>query len=160
MRSLPADQRPDLQTYTHTLNYTTSVSKSVTLNAIVGYEYFKTDFSGGGFSASGFNTNLDQTTRINIPYTNILGNAKTQNPYFSYANPTAELQSYFARAIFNYSDKIVLNASLRSDGSSKFGKNNKYGYFPAVGVKWVVSNENFMKNSRVFSNLGSPCKGR
>jgi iron complex outermembrane receptor protein len=39
-------------------------------------------------------------------------------------------------------------------GSSKFGKNNRYGYFPAVGAKWVVSNENFMKGSNLFSNLG------
>ncbi len=149
-----ADARLLSQTITHTLNYITPLSKSITLNAIAGYEYFKTDFSGNGVSASGFNTNLDQSTRISIPYTNIFQNAKTQNPYFTYANPTAELQSYFGRVILNFEDKIVLNASLRSDGSSKFGTNNKYGYFPAVGAKWIVSNENFMKNNKIFSNLG------
>jgi len=148
------DARLLSQTISHTLNYITPLTKSITLNAIAGYEYFKTDYSGGTITASGFNTNLDQSTRINIPYTSIMQNAKTQNPYSTYANPTAEIQSYFARAIFNFEDRIVLNASLRSDGSSKFGKNNRYGYFPAVGAKWVVSNESFMKNSKVFSNLG------
>ncbi len=142
------------QLFTHTLNYITPLTKDITLNAIGGFEYFKTDYSGSTITASQFNTNLDFATRISIPYTSILQNAKTQNPLSTYANPTAELQSYFGRAIFNYADKVVLNVSLRADGSSKFGKNNKYGYFPAVGAKWVVSNENFMKNSKIFSNLG------
>jgi iron complex outermembrane receptor protein len=60
------------------------------------------------------------------------------------------LQSYFGRATFNYLDRYVITGSLRADGSSKFGANNRYGYFPAVGVKWVVSNEGFLKNSIYF----------
>lgn len=148
------DAKLTSQTITHTLNYVTPLTKKLTLNAIAGYEYFKTDFSGGSITGSGFNTNLDQTTRINIPYTSVLQNAKTQTPYSTFVNPTAELQSYFARAIFNFDERLVLNASLRADGSSKFGKNNKYGYFPAVGAKWNVSNESFMKNNKIFSSLG------
>jgi iron complex outermembrane receptor protein len=42
---------------------------------------------------------------------------------------------------------------MRADGSSKFGKNNKYGYFPSAGLKWVASNESFMKGSKLFSSL-------
>jgi TonB-linked SusC/RagA family outer membrane protein len=148
------DAKLTSQTITHTLNYVTPLTKKLTLNAIAGYEYFKTNFSGGSITGTGFNTNLDQASRINIPYTSILQNAKTQTPYSTFANPTAELQSYFARAIFNFDERFVVNASLRADGSSKFGKNNRYGYFPAVGAKWNVSNENFMKNSKVFSSLG------
>ncbi|MEO7311721.1 MAG: SusC/RagA family TonB-linked outer membrane protein [Chitinophagaceae bacterium] len=141
------------ETFSHTLNYKTSFSKNFSLDAVAGYEYFKTDFSGGSIAAKGFNTNLSQTNRIGIPYTKLFQNAQTQSPYFTYANPTAELQSFFGRATFNYMDKLVLSASLRADGSSKFGKNNRYGYFPAVGVRWVASNENFLKNSNLFSNL-------
>jgi TonB-dependent starch-binding outer membrane protein SusC len=142
------------QTFTHTLNYVTPLTKKLTLNAIAGYEYFKTNFSGGSITGTGFNTNLDQATRISIPYTSILQNAKTQTPYSTFVNPTAELQSYFARAIFNFDERFVINASLRADGSSKFGKNNRYGYFPAIGAKWNVSNESFMKDSKLFSSLG------
>ncbi|MES2775503.1 MAG: SusC/RagA family TonB-linked outer membrane protein [Bacteroidota bacterium] len=141
------------QTFSHTLNLRTPISNNLSLEAVAGYEYFKTDFSGGSVTASGFNTNLDQTNRIDIPYTKLFQNAKTQGPYFTFANPTGEIQSFFGRATFNFMDKLVLTASVRADGSSKFGKNNRYGYFPAVGVRWVASNEGFMKNSNLFSNL-------
>ncbi len=141
------------QTITHTLNYRAKLSSDLHLDALAGYEYFKTDFSGNSITASGFNTNLSQTARISIPYTSIFQNAKTQNPLSAFANPTAELQSYFGRATLNYLDKYLLTATIRADGSSKFGKNNKYGYFPSVGARWVVSNEDFLKSSKVFSSL-------
>ncbi len=149
-----ADAKLLSQTFTHTLSYNTELTDKLTLNGVVGYEYFKTQFSGGGISARGFKTNLDQKTRTDIPYTSIFQNALIQNPYFSFVNPTAEIQSYFGRATFNLQDKYILTGSIRRDGSSKFGSNNKYGNFPAVGLKWLVSNENFMKGSSLFSNLG------
>jgi iron complex outermembrane receptor protein len=141
------------QTITHTLNYRTDLTKDLTIDALAGYEYFKTNFSGNGVSASGFNTNLTQNTRINIPYTSIMTNAKTQNPFYSYRNPQSELQSYFGRATLNYKDKLLFTGTIRADGSSKFGANNKYGYFPSGGLKWVASNESFMKGNKVFSNF-------
>ena len=141
------------QTITHTLNYRTDINKSLSIDALAGYEYFKTNFSGNGVSASGFNTNLTQATRINIPYTAVMTDAQTQNPFYSYRNPQAELQSYFGRATLNYQDRLLLTATMRADGSSKFGKNNKYGYFPSAGLKWVASNESFFKGNKVFSNL-------
>ncbi len=142
------------QTFTHTLSYLTNLTSKLSVNAVAGYEYFKTDFSGGTISALGFKTNLDQTTRIKIPYTSLFQNAETQNPYFAFANPTAELQSYFGRATFNYADKYIVTGSIRADGSSKFGANNRYGYFPAIGFKWQITNEDFMKGNSTFSNLG------
>lgn len=148
-----ANAKLNSQTITHTLNYRTDISKSFSIDALAGYEYFKTNFSGNGVTASGFNTNLNQATRINIPYTKIMANAKTQNPFFSYANPQAELQSYFGRATLNYQDRLLLTVTMRADGSSKFGANNRYGYFPSAGLKWVASNEAFMKNNSVFANL-------
>lgn len=141
------------QTITHTLNYRTDISKDLSIDALAGYEYFKTNYSGNGVSASGFNTNLTQATRINIPYTKIMTDAKNQNPFYSYANPQAELQSYFGRATLNYRDKLLFTGTLRADGSSKFGANNKYGYFPSGGLKWVTTNESFMKGNKVFQSL-------
>jgi iron complex outermembrane receptor protein len=63
-----------------------------------------------------------------------------------------ELQSFFGRLNYGFADKYLLTATLRADGSSKFGDNNKYGYFPSFAVGWNVSNEDFMANS-VFDNL-------
>ena len=86
-------------------------------------------------------------------YTSIMQDAKTQNPFYSYANPTSELQSYFGRLNLNYKDRYLLTGTIRADGSSKFGANNKYGYFPSIGAKWVASNEKFMNDNKLFSNL-------
>jgi TonB-linked SusC/RagA family outer membrane protein len=138
---------------THTLNYRAEVSKSLTIDALLGYEYFKTNYSSGAINGSGFNTNLDEANRINIPYTSIFQNARQQNPYGTGATPTTEIQSYFARANFNIQDKYILTGTIRADGSSKFGANNRYGYFPSVGARWVLSNENFMKGGSTFSNV-------
>jgi len=146
-------QRLSSQTITHTLSYKTDLTKSLNLDAVAGFEYWKSDFSNNSFSASGFNTNLDQASKINIPYTAMLQDGRTQNSPSIYVDPTVELQSYFGRVGLNYSDKYYLSASVRADGSSKFGSNNKYGYFPAVGFKWAISNEDFMKSNSALSNL-------
>ena len=64
-----------------------------------------------------------------------------------------QLVSYISRATYSYNNKYVLNASLRADGSSKFGKNNKYGYFPAISLAWNAHEENFIKKIESISNL-------
>jgi TonB-linked SusC/RagA family outer membrane protein len=62
--------------------------------------------------------------------------------------------SYFARANYSYKSKYLLNASIRADGASQFfGGSDLWGYFPSIGAGWVISNEDFMKNQSVFSNL-------
>ena len=61
------------------------------------------------------------------------------------------MQSYFARTVFNYNDKYLLTATFRADGSSKFGKNNRYGYFPSFGAAWNISKEDFFKVSQINS---------
>ncbi|HET7564683.1 MAG TPA: TonB-dependent receptor [Gemmatimonadaceae bacterium] len=54
------------------------------------------------------------------------------------------LESFFARANYSYKDRYLLSASLRTDGSSRFGANNRWGVFPAVSAGWVISEEPFM----------------
>jgi TonB-linked SusC/RagA family outer membrane protein len=63
------------------------------------------------------------------------------------------LISYFGRATYGYDGRYILNASIRRDGSSRFGPDNKYGVFPAVSLAWVVSNESFMQDQGLFSDL-------
>lgn len=141
------------QTFTHTLNYNIDITKRLHLTALAGYEYWKSDFHIDGQTANTFNTSLTQATRIPILYTSIFQDAKIQTPHNSYVDPTTELQSYFARGIFSFDDKYVLTATVRRDGSSKFGSNNRYGTFPSFAALWRVSNEGFMKDSRLFTNL-------
>jgi iron complex outermembrane receptor protein len=141
------------QTFTHTLNYKVNLTTDLSLDAIGGFEYWKTNFSNSTFGASGFNTNLDQANIIDIPYTSILRDGNTQFLPTTNVNPTSELQSYFARAVFNYRDKYYITGTIRRDGSSKFGENNKYGNFPSVAARWVINNEDFLSGNKIFNNL-------
>jgi iron complex outermembrane receptor protein len=63
-----------------------------------------------------------------------------------------ELQSFFGRVNYIYANKYMFTGTMRADGSSKFGENNRYGYFPSFALGWNITNEDFMKNS-VISNL-------
>lgn len=64
-----------------------------------------------------------------------------------------ELQSFFGRVNYSYRDKYLVDATVRADGSSKFGENNKYGVFPSFAAAWRISEEAFMQESSVFSNF-------
>ena len=57
------------------------------------------------------------------------------------------MESYFARANYTYDERFSLSASFRADGSSNFGPNNRWGYFPGVSAGWTISNEKFMKGA-------------
>ena len=63
------------------------------------------------------------------------------------------LNSYFARATYGYKNKYLLTATTRIDGSSKFGLNTKYGFFPSASVAWRLSDEEFIRNIDALSNL-------
>jgi iron complex outermembrane receptor protein len=69
---------------------------------------------------------------------------------YAYIN---EQQSFFGRVTYQYDSKYLATINFRADGSSKFGENNKYGYFPSFSLGWRVSEEDFMKDSELFSNL-------
>lgn len=64
-----------------------------------------------------------------------------------------KMLSYFMRANYNFAEKYLFAASVRADGSSKFGSNHKWGIFPAASFAWRVSEEEFIKRLGVFSNL-------
>lgn len=69
-----------------------------------------------------------------------------------YNTPTT-LESQFVRADYSFSDKYLLSATVRRDGSSRFGENNRYGVFPSVSAGWRVSEESFMAGAEFLSDL-------
>lgn len=136
------------QQLTHTLTYTPKLTKDLSLNAVVGYEYLKFDYKGSGMVGNRF---VDYP---GLKYTNYMGNVPAvDRSIYSFANPISELQSYFARATFNWADRLLVTATFRADGSSKFGANNKYGYFPSIAAAWNIANEEFMGGVNFVSNL-------
>lgn len=135
------------QQFTHTLSYNKQLNTNLNLNAVIGYEYTRFEFTSSGESAQDF-------VDIGIPYYNMMGyGSQSSRNVFNYKEPSNELQSYFARAAFNIKDKYLLTATIRADGSTKFGEDNKYGYFPSIAAAWNISSEDFMKTVKFISNL-------
>jgi iron complex outermembrane receptor protein len=129
---------------TNTLDFNKEIFDDLHLNAVAGYEFMK--FTNKGFGLSGNGAQGVGFGNYGLDYTNYVQfsdvNSRTIS---SYIDPSYQLRSFFGRTIFNYKDKYLLTATLRADGSSKFGANNKYGYFPSFAFAWNISKEEFFK---------------
>ena len=141
------------QTLTHTLTYNKTIN-DFNLTALAGYEYYTTAYKGQSASVYQFDYNLNTANLIPIHYYDNMQDGKQSNLTTSSSNdPTSELQSYFSRVQLGYKGKYSISASFRADGSTKFGSNNRYAYFPAVSGRWSISEEDFMKNNSIFNTL-------
>ena len=134
----------------HTLAYATSFGNSV-LDAVAGYSYQKAEYDFKGAVGWGLNT------PVVLP-TDVFGKSYNQfKNYYDFVpgNDEWELQSYFARVNYTIADKYLFTATVRTDGSSKFGRDNKYGTFPAFAAKWRLNKENFAASTigKVFSDF-------
>ncbi|MBC8085037.1 MAG: SusC/RagA family TonB-linked outer membrane protein, partial [Hymenobacter sp.] len=131
------------QQMVHTLNFNKAIATDLNLNAVLGYEY--TDFANLGSSVSGFgNPATGGFGNFGLDYTDYIQTSATgSRGISSFNDPTSALQSFFGRAIFNFKDRYVLTGTLRRDESSKFGANQKVGYFPSFAAAWDLSQEAF-----------------
>jgi len=77
------------------------------------------------------------------------GQINVRNPIGNYFRR----ESYFIRTSYSFNERFLLNATLRRDGSSNFSPNKRWGYFPAVGLGWVISKEKFMESQRTLNFL-------
>jgi iron complex outermembrane receptor protein len=130
----------------HMLTYNKSFGKS-TIDALAGYSFQHIERSGFDQSASGFTTD-----KIDYIYQMQEGDA-AYRAVSSWANTPEELQSFFGRVNYNLDEKYLVTATIRRDGSSKFGANHKYGNFPSLAFGWRLSQEDFIQSLNVFSNL-------
>ncbi len=121
-----------------TLNYFKTFKKlSSSLDGLVGYSY--NDF---------------KTTNFLYPSFDAVGNLQPNSePNFAFDIPQSTLISYFGRLTYIQNDKYILTGTLRTDGSSRFSENNRWGVFPALAAAWKVSDENFIKKFNYISNL-------
>lgn len=131
------------QQMVHTLNFNKAISSDLNLNAVLGYEYTKFSNQGSNIGAYGNKANGGFGTS-GLDYTNyIQASNQTSRLPTSFADPFSSLQSVFGRAILNYKDRYVVTGTLRRDESSKFGPNNRAGYFPSFSAAWDLSRESF-----------------
>lgn len=124
-----------------------------TIGAVLGYSYQDNEI-GDGFQVTSTNFAVDNTG---------FSNFSLSNPYavtsyrIDFGNSNAyyktKLISDFLRVNYNYQDKYLVQGSIRRDGSSVFGENNTWGYFPSVGIAWRPVEESFMADQTFFSDL-------
>lgn len=115
---------------------------------LAGHSYQETQFERkdvyfqGGFANNGIEPRYQDQSSTEVTATTLESTATID-----------ELQSYFGRLNYSYADKYLFTGTLRADGSSRFGANNKYGYFPSVALGWNIYKEDFLADSDFISNL-------
>lgn len=124
-----------------TITYRKAIRNKHILGVLVGNTLQSNTLKGTYTTGTGFPNNS---------YTQI-SSASVRNANQDWTKST--LASFFSRVDYNYKHKYYVEASIRADGSSKFGENNRWGYFPSVGASWRIKQENFMANVKPVSDL-------
>jgi TonB-linked SusC/RagA family outer membrane protein len=124
-----------------TVNYRKTFAKDHKINVLAGYSAQKQRDHSTNTSGHDFPNDIVQTLNAAGVTTGSSGTSEWS------------LLSYYARLNYSFQDKYLLTATVRRDGSSVFGTDNKYGSFPSVAVGWVASNEDFLQNSNKISFL-------
>ncbi len=137
--------RYETVTYNNTLTYKYEKNRNHRFDGMVGMEYFnqKIDFvslGSKGFPEENFGLN-DMSLGVD-PMINS-----------TYVYPGETMISFFGRLNYQLKNRYLFTATFRADGSSKFGANNKWGYFPSGSFAWRASEEPFIQNLNLFSNL-------
>lgn len=143
-----------VRTYDRTLNILTEATidysgqwNNHTLALVGGFSWQKFNYDGGNMENTGFSTD-------DIKYYKMAEGdpEKTKMNIGSYRSSNS-LASFFARANYNYKEKYLLSASVRVEGSSRFGANNRWGVFPAASAGWRLSGEDWLKDVKWLDDL-------
>lgn len=137
------DFRATRQVFEGILNYMKTFNNMHDLNVMLGYSYEKYNSEYRQTEAKGFSTDLFQWNNLSAASTKDIMSNKTENI----------LASFFGRVNYTFKDKYLATVTVRRDGSSRFGVNNHWGTFPSGSLAWRASEEDFIKNLNLFSNL-------
>jgi TonB-linked SusC/RagA family outer membrane protein len=132
-------------TWTNTLAYTKTIGDH-NIKVLAGTEAIKRIGNGIGVATQNYDIEDPKIISLNTAHYTTPG-------VYNYNNIPSALSSVFGRVDYQFKDKYLFNATVRRDGSSKFGSANKYGTFPAFGVGWRLSEESFLQGSSIFSDL-------
>jgi len=128
------------------LTYNGTIGQKHHINAMIGQEMSHNYWENFAVANSGYLSN----SVIDL----IAGATTGSNIELKQGNQNnTSLYSYFGRVLYNFDDRYLLTATLRRDGSSKFQKDNRWGWFPSAAFAWRASQENFLKDNKVISNL-------
>lgn len=139
-------------TFTATVNYDLQLTEKNKLNFLVGAETqnsYRNLFTNGISGDANGPFSKDKES-----YNKAVANLAANNALIYYSGSNKDtFRSLFARINYAYDNKYYLQVLVRQDGSSKFGPNNKFGTFPAASASWYISEEDFLKDNKVISNL-------
>lgn len=143
--SLSFDRNHYLQTtWSNTVRYNWDMNQNNSFKFLAGVEYIKRHVDFDFTKKEGFALQTEDYFTLN---------AATGNTTATGSSTGSQLLSQFARVDYSFSDKYLAAVTIRRDGSSRFGKNNQYGIFPAASVGWRIDKEAFLQNSKLFSEL-------
>jgi TonB-linked SusC/RagA family outer membrane protein len=117
------------------------------LNVLAGISWQETNIATTGIGVQNFSTDYFGFENLGAGAT-----LPSSNPYVSGAQRFA-FNSYFGRVNYTLMDKYLVTVTGRADGSSKFGENHKFAFFPSAALAWKVSDEEFLKGNTLISNL-------
>jgi TonB-linked outer membrane protein, SusC/RagA family len=114
------------------------------INAVLGMSWQERTYNSSSVAVRGFSDDFFSFNRLQV--------GTLPDPPQSSWNRWA-MNSYFVRGAYTYDDKYMATVTARVDGSSKFGDNNKYAFFPSLGLGWLLSNEDFLKDSDIIDQF-------
>jgi len=144
-RSTLENTRKQMETY---LNWNHTFADAHKVGVMLGYSWEQAD-NNDGFGLKVYNFYNDDLTYHNLGVANNI----SINDVISNNLSTLRMISFYGRINYSYKSKYLLQATVRRDGSSAFGINNRWGTFPSVSTAWRITEENFMKNQDVFDDL-------
>lgn len=134
-------------TWSNTVNYVDTFAGEHNFDLLIGQEANRQIFRSISGSMSGL-----LNTDVNARYIqDALGDPDTKN--VSSSGFKASLLSFFGKVDYNYAQRYLFSATLRRDGSSRLGPNNRWGTFPAFSLGWRISNESFIADNDLFTNI-------
>ena len=119
---------------------------------LAGYSW-QEDKLNDGFQAANANFVSDDQLYNNLSLGSSPDKVTNSERFGTATIQTLRIISAYSRLNYQFADRYLLQATIRRDGSSAFGSNNRWGTFPAVSVGWRITNESFMKEQKVFSDL-------
>lgn len=134
-------------TFDNFITYTKSFNDTHNLKALLGMSVFKTTGNFSGFTGFEIPGNSYNEAFIKNA-TDVVDNYLNGGDKFD-----GRLLSYFSRVQYDYKGKYLLSAVIRRDGSTRFGPENKFGYFPSGSLGWVISDESFLENNETLNFL-------
>ena len=144
-RSTLENTRKQMETY---LNWNHTFADAHKVGVMLGYSWEQAD-NNDGFGLKVYNFYNDDLTYHNLGVANNI----SINDVISNNLSTLRMISFYGRVNYSYKSKYLLQATVRRDGSSAFGVNNRWGTFPSVSAAWRITEEDFMKDQNVFDDL-------